>query len=948
MAKNDIKYSVKIDVDGKSVIDVTRKSIEETGKAATKASGQTSKLGDSLRGAGKYGEQFAKIAESGKPLNRQLREMQKILSEMKFDGLDGTDEFQRLSEYAGGLSDAIADARANVNYFASDTRKLDTAVGMFQGVAGALSVAQGALSLFDDDNKAFEQTMKKVQGTLALVNGVQAISNTLNRDSALVMGVKNLQTKLATMWSKAHGGAVLAEAAATKGATVATRALNTVLKANPVGLVITAITTLIGLFTLLSGKTEENTEKMKEQEAEAKRLAEQQAHAHEVIGNAVADSTGKFMKLSVEWRNLKTENERQNWINNNASAFKSLGLNVKSVTDANEVFIRQMPRILEVLRLQAEASANLDLYIEAYKERQKRLADPNLGNGGARFDPVTTWRNAWALRDSKGNAISYAQRNSTINDLISDYGLQKGVHYEDEGMGRVGALTAEGERYLTETARARAKEIRDRINEGEQKRMDTHLGNFKKFTEKATKMVEDIPNMYNPSTSADPYAKSSTPTPKTSTSTPKVKTTQTKATTPGIRNGAENQKAIEQNLTELEKLRAERDKLLKALTNPRLTEYERAELTKRKEDLDDQISFREQWKAGMMDVGDLPVSEFVLPITIKPDPDASGKNLDDFAKAHPLNLETKFSAGEWEGLSNAMDVRAVAQENMDKIRGWFDAGLIGREKAQELAAAVNANLEHNGIKPIKLEIDDTEMKSAGETLRDTWGGVQGLVGGFNSLSQALEGNKSAWEVISGTINSVLQIMDGFRQASQLISLFTASTQTATTATTAATAATTAHTAATTADTAASTLQSTANATEAVTKATAEGTKAGWPGLLFAIPAAIAVVMAGLAMAGAFANGGIVGGTSMSGDKLLARVNSGEMILNKSQQTRLFGMLNGLTPPSFRTPSLPNLDGLRANSGGTMDFRISGRNLVGVMANETRISRKSGRRTMIKI
>ena len=947
MAKK-IRIDIDMAVNGKEVIQSTVSDVEELKKRTREIPEDLKKLNESLRGTSRFGDIFAKITESGKPMQRQLREIQKLLSEMKFEGLDNTEEFQAMTQYAGNMADAIADARANVNYFASDTRKLDTAVGMFQGVAGALSVAQGALALFDDDNKAFEQTMKKVQGTLALVNGVQAISNTLNRDSALVMGVKNLQTKLATMWSKAHGGAVLAEAAATKGATVATRALNTVLKANPVGLVITAITTLIGLFTLLSGKTEENTEKMKEQEAEAKRLAEQQAHAHEVIGNAVADSTGKFMKLSVEWRNLKTENERQNWINNNASAFKSLGLNVKSVTDANEVFIRQMPRILEVLRLQAEASANLDLYIEAYKERQKRLADPNLGNGGARFDPVTTWRNAWALRDSKGNAISYAQRNSTINDIIGDYGLQKGVHYEDEGMGRVGALTAEGERYLTETARARAKEIRDRINEGEQKRMDTHLGNFKKFTEKATKMVEDIPNMYNPSTSADPYAKSSTSTPKTSTSTPKVKTTQTKATTPGIRNGAENQKAIEQNLTELEKLRAERDKLLKALTNPRLTEYERAELTKRKEDLDDQISFREQWKAGMMDVGDLPVSEFVLPITIKPDPDASGKNLDDFAKAHPLNLETKFSAGEWEGLSNAMDVRAVAQENMDKIRGWFDAGLIGREKAEELAAAVNANLEHNGIKPIKLEIDDTEMKSAGETLRDTWGGVQGLVGGFNNLSQALEGNKSAWEVISGTINSVLQIMDGFRQASQLISLFTASTQTATTATTAATAATTAHTAVTTADTAASTLQSTANATEAVTKATAEGTKAGWPGLLFAIPAALAVVMAGLAMAGAFANGGIVGGTSMSGDKLLARVNSGEMILNKSQQTRLFGLLNGLTPPSFRTPSIPNLDGLRANSGGTMDFRISGRNLVGVLANETRISRKSGRRTMIKI
>jgi hypothetical protein len=42
---------------------------------------------------------------------------------------------------------------------------------------------------------------------------------------------------------------------------------------------------------------------------------------------------------------------------------------------------------------------------------------------------------------------------------------------------------------------------------------------------------------------------------------------------------------------------------------------------------------------------------------------------------------------------------------------------------------------------------------------------------------------------------------------------------------------------------------------------------------------------------AFANGGIVGGTSYYGDKILARVNSGELILNSKQQSRVYGMLN---------------------------------------------------------
>lgn len=41
----------------------------------------------------------------------------------------------------------------------------------------------------------------------------------------------------------------------------------------------------------------------------------------------------------------------------------------------------------------------------------------------------------------------------------------------------------------------------------------------------------------------------------------------------------------------------------------------------------------------------------------------------------------------------------------------------------------------------------------------------------------------------------------------------------------------------------------------------------------------------------FADGGIIGGSSFFGDKMIARVNSGEMILNQSQQGRLFQMIN---------------------------------------------------------
>lgn len=55
--------------------------------------------------------------------------------------------------------------------------------------------------------------------------------------------------------------------------------------------------------------------------------------------------------------------------------------------------------------------------------------------------------------------------------------------------------------------------------------------------------------------------------------------------------------------------------------------------------------------------------------------------------------------------------------------------------------------------------------------------------------------------------------------------------------------------------------------------------------------AVASVIAAMANIPKFANGGIVPGNLYSGDRVPAMVNSGEMILNRSQQGRLFDILN---------------------------------------------------------
>lgn len=85
----------------------------------------------------------------------------------------------------------------------------------------------------------------------------------------------------------------------------------------------------------------------------------------------------------------------------------------------------------------------------------------------------------------------------------------------------------------------------------------------------------------------------------------------------------------------------------------------------------------------------------------------------------------------------------------------------------------------------------------------------------------------------------------------------------------------------------------ANAAEAGSKAAAAS--AGWA-LWGAIAIGAGIMAAVLAFADGFATGGVVPGNSFSGDNVLARVNSGEMILNRAQQARLFDIAEGNAEP----------------------------------------------------
>jgi len=188
-------------------------------KALDDAVAKTEKAGKELsQGAAdavkKMSEQFQKIAQRD-PSMATVRQLQNIAMTARALGPEFSDLANEVVKAAGKMKDDIGDMRAEVGYFASDTRRLDSVLGTMQGVAGAFGVAEGAMAVLGVQSEDFQKTMIKLQGIMAVVTGLQAVQNTLQQESAAIQGILALRTAaltaVQTAYTTATGGAVGAQ-----------------------------------------------------------------------------------------------------------------------------------------------------------------------------------------------------------------------------------------------------------------------------------------------------------------------------------------------------------------------------------------------------------------------------------------------------------------------------------------------------------------------------------------------------------------------------------------------------------------------------------------------------------------------------------------------------------------------------------------------------------------
>lgn len=769
---------------------------------------------------------------------------------------------------------------------------------------------------------------------------------------------------------------------ATIGATTLKVAIRGLMIASGVGIAIVALTEVISAFSSKSSeakdKADEQTEAMKEMNS----AADEVKNAYDsTLKSTYSELMSKYDKLKEGWKSLSTEQQKVQWIKQNQSVFDELRLKIDSVSEAENIFNNKTDAVVEAFKQRAMAAAYAAKLTALYQKQIDLLDKKKKVTKSISDDAKNSGRNA-----KEGDIVPENWRNERYGKVGNDGEWR----FTKIGAERYNGTNVSGNKQIysiDKSLNAVNQEITDT-----QKQLAENLETNKGFIT-AGKPVGNIAN----NTANTPSAVE-----------PKTYIEKLQAQLSAAQKTKDNALTIEARVeadAKVKKIQAEIDEATKgkvsieAATEPTyIVAGSAADKRKSYSNAQQRIgNIRQDYDSGLIDkasaqkaIADIndqlsalelkPIEvHFKTPIeelqeqlqnaqrsldeatTIEARTKASAKiteiqaEIDEATKGKvsiaaevtPEYIEQGSAADKRQSYSNA-------QQKTSRIQNDYEIGIIGKDEAMTQIDEVNKELADLGLKPIKITLEPSGFDKAFEQIQKGWGSVQNISGGIQGISDALEGNGNAWEKTSAMINGFISIAQGIQGIVELYNLLSVATTAHAAATAADTTATTVNTGVTAANTAASTVNTVAKEGEAIANATASGAKMPFPANLIAIAAGVAAVVAAIAAMSSFATGGVVGGTSTFGDRKFARVNSGEMILNKTQQAHLFQMINTprYTPPSFVRRELPQMTPTQVtptqmnNVHLVVDVRgkTRGTSIEQTLSNVRKIASKSGRRS----
>ena len=945
-----------------------RNELNNTGKAGTKL--------DEIK------RKFDKIQSSAAPLKSKLKSLREMMSQMNLDGLSNTDVFGQMAEQAGQYADAIADAQQAVRAFADDNMKLQAVTDSFNLMTGAVGIATGAMGLLGVENEKVEQAMLKVQSAIALMNGVQQIATLLNKDSVLMLRLKQIAIEANTASTVKNTAVEGASTVATKINTIAQTAWNVAkavakaLLGDFSGLLLVGAGVL-ATYAIATASATDEQEKNNEATEKAKTVQQEyMQNAAEQAGSLV----GKYMELRTQWNMLRTDGEKLQFMKQQESTIKSLGGKVGDLNDLEDYFNKNTKNVVRALELRAKAMAAQGLIVEAYKNYYKKLNyNRNTVDGGGQKYIVHAGENKLDIGKENYNGwAAWARKKYGTNEDWTKY--IKNLKWTEQGAAS-----------YNEYSNEKALERWEKNDKAAKAQLEKDTAFFIKEIEDANKQIAslDVDLDFNQPTGdggkgrvkGNGNGNKRNEKPKTAEENKRDKV---KGITNDIKTALDDLSKELFPEDEIRKRLEGLNKQLEALKLPTLPidlaikevkvdklKDRFSEISKQLADgLIDQNYFDKEVEEINKKLKELGAKEIPIKTKAEVKLDAinelenRAKDIQEYFDKGVMSLQeandeiTKLNkTAQTLGqkpivlkIKTEMETKVEAAEEIhtqfSNINKQFELGLITENQLISKTNELNQTLSQLGAKPIELDIKtnfEKTVEQANETMEQigsifsAFDSIDGVVNSIESFSQSLREGANAWEIFMGAIQigqSILSAVSGVFGAIQgVMDLFNITTAVGTTAQGAAATAATSKAAADTASVATTTAATVATkaqeaalldlAAAAIFAAHASIPFAGVPiasGFITAMMAAMtAQKSASLALA-TFADGGVVSGNRFHGDSVLIRANAGETILTQKQSSDLFHMLK---------------DTRQGDISGRVRFEISGDKLYGVLDNYNR-------------
>lgn len=249
----------------------------------------------------------------------------------------------------------------------------------FGGLMDAQSkTITGQISNIEDSiEQMFNEIGKQTEGV---------ISDTLSVTSKVIDHWEEIGKVLLTVISMygAYKAAVLTVAAAHKIAAIAgqvqaflslTRSItsakdamllfNMATKANPIGLLVSAVAAVASYFVFFKDNADDATDAIEEQKKAVEDF-------NKTVGDAASESISKYKQLQEEYANCKTAHEKREWIKNTQKRFDELGISVGDVNTAENIFVKNTELMMSAFKKRAEAAAWQTKLNDAYSQRVTR------------------------------------------------------------------------------------------------------------------------------------------------------------------------------------------------------------------------------------------------------------------------------------------------------------------------------------------------------------------------------------------------------------------------------------------------------------------------------------------------------------------------------------------------------------------------------------------------